>query len=74
MWQHIRYSEVNRVVRDEVNDVDADEVCLELSSMSHATMFVNGKNAERGTHDKYMVMMFLESVIGTEGRASASST
>lgn len=70
VWKHIRYSEINRVVRSEVNDVDADEVCLELRSMNHATMLVNGKNTERGTHDKYMVMMFLESVIGTEGSSN----
>lgn len=67
VWKHIRYSQVNRVVRDEVKGVHADEVCLELRSMSHATMLVNGKNAERGTHDKFMLMMFLESVIGTAG-------
>lgn len=69
-WRHIPYKEISRVVRDERKDVESDEVRLELRSMSHATMLVNGKDADRGTHDKYNFMMFLESVIGVHCRTN----
>jgi len=62
-WRSIPYSEIRRVVREKTKDVDADEITLELRSMSRATFVVNGKDPERGTHDKYLIMMFLGHVI-----------
>jgi hypothetical protein len=63
VWRHISYSDISSVVWEEDKDVKADEVCLKLFSRARVTMLVNGKNVERGTHDKYEVMMFLESAI-----------
>lgn len=67
VWRHIPYSDIKTVVRGVTKDVDNDEVWLELRSMSTVKMLVTGKT-ERGTHDKYEVMMFLESVINANGQ------
>ncbi len=65
-WRHIPYTEIVSIVRESTKDVTADDLRLELRTQTSTTMLVNGKDVERGTHDKYMVMMFLDSVIGPE--------
>jgi hypothetical protein len=63
IWGHIPYAEITGIVREDVKNVDTDEVCLKLRSQTCVSMLVSGKNVDRGTHDKYSIMMFLESVV-----------
>jgi len=67
VWRHIPYAEISSVVREDSKNIELDEVTLELGSQTPVTMLVNGKDVEKGVHDKYDVMMFLESVIGKKG-------
>jgi hypothetical protein len=67
MWRHISYSTIIGVRREDGKSIEDDRVCLELSSHQFAAMLVNGNNVERDTHDKYAIMMFIESAIAVVG-------
>lgn len=67
IWRHISYSAIIGVSREDGKSIEDDRVCLQLGSHQFATMLVNGKNVERDTHDKYAIMMFIESAIAVVG-------
>jgi hypothetical protein len=63
-WRYIHYSEIKEVVRQNSKSIESDDVLLGLRSQSVVTISVNGKDADKCTHDKHCIMMFIESVIG----------
>jgi hypothetical protein len=68
-----RYCDMSHVVRSERKGVASDEVELQMRSQSRVTVVIRGKNPERGTHDKFGLMMFLDSVIPGQAAATFES-
>jgi hypothetical protein len=63
IWQYVSYSDITKVIRAESHNVEEDEVSLEIGWKSILVLVIHGKDVGRGTHDKYDIMMFLDSVI-----------
>ena len=52
-----------RVIREDKKNVEDDNVWLQLRSQHRLALVIHGRDLECGAHDKYSVMMFLESAI-----------
>lgn len=61
--QFVAYSEISHVLRNREKDCEDDAILLQLHSGSTVVLQIEGKDLAHGTHDKYEVMMFLESAI-----------
>jgi|GEM_PF-5536558 len=68
-FRFVRYRNMSHVVRGESKDVESDEILVMMRSAAIETIVIRGKDSEMGFHDKFAVMMFLESAISVHAAA-----
>ncbi len=59
---YVRYEDIDKIPVDDYQDPDRDDFHLHLLDGTVISITISGRDPEHGTHDKYNVMMFIESV------------